>query len=103
MLKYYYWRTESPQRDWIVEPDFDFARAHYASIMSPYMEQFRTHPKVAEKFLWLCGKHEAYHNLEGQSWPLPAHRNDLPYGYPKDLPIHTSLPTPHEVRTQSQQ
>ncbi|SVD90436.1 uncharacterized protein METZ01_LOCUS443290, partial [marine metagenome] len=37
MLKYYYWRTESPQRDWIVEPDFDFARADYASIMSPYM------------------------------------------------------------------
>jgi len=27
MLKYVYWRTEAPQRDWILEPDFDLAHA----------------------------------------------------------------------------
>lgn len=101
MLKYCYWRTEAPQRDWIVEENFDFARADYGSTLSPHMEQFRTHLKVAEKFLWLCGKHEAFSNLGGQSWPSPANRNDLPYGYPKDLPINTTLPSPHDIRTQN--
>ena len=102
MLKYCYWRTEPPERDWNVESDFDFARADYGSTLSPHMEQFRTHAKVAERFLWLCGKHEAYHNLGGQSWPLPGHRNDLPYGYPEDLPLNLGLSSPHEVRMQSE-
>ena len=103
MLKYCYWRTEPPQRDWITEDDFDFAAVDYGNPLSPHMEQFRLHAKVAEKFLWLCGKHKAYQNLGGQSWPLPGHRNDTPYGYPQDLPHNTTMPTPHEQRIHKQQ
>ena len=29
MLKYSYWRTEAPTRDWIHEPNFDFQTASY--------------------------------------------------------------------------
>lgn len=97
MLKYCYWRTERPTRDWVLEPDFDFAGVDYGSPVSPHTEQFRAHAKVAEKFLWLCGKHDAYRNLGGQSWPLPAHRNDTPYGYPEGLPVADG-PSSHEMR-----
>ena len=85
MLKYFYWRTTPSRRDWIVEPDFDFASVSYSTPAGAYVEQFRGDCKTAEMFLWLCGKHEAYQNLGGQSWPLPAHRNDTPYGYPDGL------------------
>ena len=85
MLKYFYWRTIPPKRDWIVEPDFDFASVSYSPSAGSYVEQFRGDCKTAEMFLWLCGRHEAYQNLGGQSWPLPAHRNDMPYGYPDGL------------------
>ncbi len=85
MLKYFYWRTTPSRRDWIVEPDFDFASVSYSPPVGAYVEQFRGDCKTAEMFLWLCGKHEAYQNLGGQSWPLPAHRNDTPYGYPDGL------------------
>ena len=85
MLKYFYWRTTPSRRDWIVEPDFDFASVSYSTPAGAYVEQFRGDCKTAEMFLWLCGKHDAYQNLGGQSWPLPAHRNDTPYGYPDGL------------------
>ena len=46
MLKYDYWRTVSPQRDWIVEPDFDFQKAHYGHHgIARY---------IAHMFYWLC-------------------------------------------------
>ena len=37
-------------------------------------------------FLWLCGRHESFQNLGGQSWPLTADQNDTPYGFPAGLP-----------------
>ena len=86
LLKYFYWRTTPPKRDWLIEPDFDFATARYAGPAQVYCEQFRDAVKVAETFLWLCGKHESFRNLGGQSWPLPANRLDLPYGFPEGLP-----------------
>jgi len=86
VLKYFYWRTTPPKRDWIVEPDFDFASVDYASPAAPLIEQCRDQVKVAEMFLWLCGHHDAFQNLGGQSWPLCAHRLGTPYGYPEDLP-----------------
>lgn len=85
LLKYFYWRTEPPQRDWVVEEDFDFATVEYSPSFNASGEQFRMDVKVAEMFLWLCGKHDRFQNLGGQSWPLPGHRNDLPYGLPKGL------------------
>ena len=85
MLKYFYWRTTPPVRDWIVEADFDFAKTNYGSPIAELVEQFRSDVKVAKMFLWLCGKYEQFQNLGGQSWPLPAKRNDVPYGFPKGL------------------
>jgi len=85
MLKYFYWRTTQPKRDWIVEPDFDFATVNYGSPIASIVEQFRADVKVAELFLWLCDQHQAFQNLGGQSWPLPAHRRDKPYGFPAEL------------------
>ena len=85
LLKYFYWRTVPPVRDWVVEANFDFSSVDFGSPISAMVEQFRADVKVAEMFLWLCGKHGEFQNLGGQSWPLPAHRNDLPYGLPKGL------------------
>jgi hypothetical protein len=89
LLKYFYWRTTPPQRDWAIEPDFDFATAQYTGPGGAYVEQFRDTIKVSEMFLWLCGRHKSFQNLGGQSWPLPADRNDLPYGFPAGLPQNT--------------
>ena len=89
LLKYFYWRTTPPKRDWIIEPEFDFASADYAGGPAGnygYVELFRDVIKVAEMFLWLCGHHESFQNLGGQSWPLTADRNDAPYGFPDGLP-----------------
>ena len=97
MLRYFYWRTVPPTRDWILDPEFDFASANYRSPISSFTEQHRDHGRVAEKFLWLCGQHDLSQNLGGQSWPLPAHRLGLPYGYPEGLPVMED-PTPHELR-----
>ena len=85
LLKYFYWRNRPSTRDWIVEDDFDFATVNYGSPIAAIVEQFRADIKVAEMFLWLCGRHDAFQNLGGQSWPLPAHRNGTPYGMPTDL------------------
>lgn len=85
LLKYFYWRTQPSARDWVVEPDFDFATADYGSPIAAIVEQFRADIKVAEMFLSLCGLRDAFQNLGGQSWPLPAHRNGPPYGLPAGL------------------
>lgn len=85
LLKYFYWRTQPSARDWIVEDDFDFATVNYGSPIAAIVEQFRADIKVAEMFLWLCGRHDAFQNLGGQSWPLPAHRKGLPYGLPSGI------------------
>ena len=85
LLKYFYWRTRPPTRDWIVDPNFDFATADYDSPASGLVEQFRSAVKVAEMFLWLCGKHEMFQNLGGQSFPLPVPRTGTPYGFPEGL------------------
>ena len=89
LLKYFYWRTTPPKQDWITEQEFDFASADYAGGPTGdygYVELFRDVIKVAEMFLWLCGRHESFQNLGGQSWPLTADQNDTPYGFPARLP-----------------
>lgn len=85
LLKYFYWRTQPSSRDWVVEEDFDFATVNYGSPIASIVEQFRADIKVAEMFLWLCGRHRDFQNLGGQSWPLPAHRIGDPYGLPAGL------------------
>ena len=61
MLKYLYWRMSPPERDWVVEPDFDLAdlndleNTHHEGAL-PVPEQFRDWHDIAEMFYWLCGK-----------------------------------------------
>ncbi|RIK43919.1 MAG: hypothetical protein DCC55_03995 [Chloroflexi bacterium] len=61
MLKYNYWRTVDPARDWIIEPDFDFQSAYYGG-----HNQARY---VAHMFYWLCGQGEEFRVIGGQAWP----------------------------------
>lgn len=86
LLKYNYFRTSPPQRDWVIEPDFDFATADYELHGAPtFRQQFRDCYDNAHMFLWLCGKEDSFDIVGGQSWPIPARRLDLPYGVPNGL------------------
>jgi hypothetical protein len=86
LLKYNYFRTQPPQRDWVIGPDFDFATADYALHEAPtFRQQFQDSYDSARMFLWLCGKGDQFHVLGGQSWPIPANRLDQPYGVPAGL------------------
>ena len=81
LLKYFYWRTTPPARDWIVEPDFDFAKVNYDG-GTGMAEQHKICRDVAELFYWVCGAADQYQALGGQSWPLTGQRIGDPYGYP---------------------
>lgn len=91
LLKYNYFRTVTPERDWVRETDFDFATADYALHGAPtFRQQFRDCSDSAQLFLWLCGQSDQFHVLGGQSWPIPAHRLDVPFGTPAGLLKHTA-------------
>ena len=71
MLKWMYWRTVPPKRDWIVDPDFDFGLADY-TITTEYFTSGRiwqSVPRVAEMFSWLCGKSDHFRWIGGAGWP----------------------------------
>ena len=75
LLKYNYWRTVPPERDWIVEPEFDFQTASYSG----------HHPAryYAHMFYWLCGKSDEFRTMGGQSWPnSQISAIGKPYGFP---------------------
>lgn len=77
LLKYNYWRTVPPQRDWIIEADFDFHTASYGGHTAAH--------RVAQMFYWLCGKPDEFRTLGGQSWPYSgSHHNMIgrTYGFP---------------------
>ena len=61
MLKYDYWRTVLPEKDWITEPEFDPHDADYG----PH----EINRYVAHMFSWLCGKGEEFRLIGGQAWP----------------------------------
>jgi hypothetical protein len=73
MLKYAYWRTVPPRRDWIIEPDFDFGHDHsprYRLDGPAFRQQFRDWYDVAEMFYWLCAKTDEFQAvLGGEGWP----------------------------------
>jgi ectoine hydroxylase-related dioxygenase (phytanoyl-CoA dioxygenase family) len=89
MLKYNYFRTTPPRRDWIVSPDFHPADADYGSPISLFGEQSYHRRATAEMFYWLCGKSEEFAVHSGQSWPF-AGRNrvdDAPPGFDVSLEL----------------
>ena len=59
-LKYNYWRTTEPRRDWIVEPDVNLS--WLSNMDSPLFG-----PEQGKMFSWLCG--EDWEFMGGQSWP----------------------------------
>ncbi len=61
MLKYNYWRTTPPQRDWISEEDFDTRTAYFGG----HAQAIYT----AHMYYWLCGKGDQYRIVGGQGWP----------------------------------
>ena len=86
LLKYNYWRTEAPHRDWIREPDFDIATANYKLEDPTFREQFRDCNDAAEMFFWLHGLSDSFALAGGQGWPLNKHVGkyiDSPYGVPE--------------------
>ena len=54
LLKYSYWRTVAPKRDWVAESDFDFSTTEYVPNGLPG-QQFRDWYDAAAMFFWLCG------------------------------------------------
>ena len=74
MLKYNYWRTAPPQRDWLAEEDFDFQRAYYGG--------HGTARYYAHMFYWLFGKGDQYRIIGGQAWPWQTENQIGPsYGF----------------------
>ncbi len=76
LLKYNYWRTSPPERDWLVDPDFDFNTVQYREFykgLSPLPVSTEPAWAVAQMFYWLCGQGEQFKTLGGQSWPLDTH------------------------------
>lgn len=74
MLKYNYWRSAPPQRDWITEDDFSFHTAYYGG--------HRLAIFAAHMFYWLCGKDDEYRVLGGQAWPWRTPQQVFPsYGF----------------------
>ena len=89
-LKYNYFRTAPPERDWIREQGFDFATADYGfGEPLTYRQQHRDTIDNAEMFCWLCGKAEQFRTLGGQGWPVPNSDGHAliapPYGVPEGL------------------
>jgi hypothetical protein len=85
LLKYCYWRTTPPQRDWLVDPDFDPARTDYTLHSPTFRQQFRDCFDAAEMCYWLSGKSNEFRLIGGQGWPIPANFMDQPYGFPPGL------------------
>ena len=69
LLKYNYWRTADPRRDWIVSPEFDVASADFVVDGVRFSEAVRDCVDAAEMYYWLSGKIDEFHYLGGQSWP----------------------------------
>jgi len=83
LLKYNYWRTTAPARNWIEEPGFNAKAADYRMEKPVMREQFQDCYDSAEMYFWLCGQTESFHLMGGQGWPIPASTwLDGVYGYP---------------------
>ena len=91
-LKYNFWRTAAPQRDWTIEAGFDiathdFTYSDFNDVVHPtFRQQFRDTVDAAEMYCWLIGKHDKFRLMGGIGWPLPvANRLSEPFGVPAGL------------------
>ena len=89
MLKYNYWRTTRPERNWIEEPGFNPKTADYQLASPVLREQFQDCYDSAQMYFWLSGQARAFHLMGGQGWPLPGNFLESAYGFPGEP---TSLP-----------
>lgn len=71
LLKYNYFRTAAPKRDWIVDPSLDFADVSFRPEVSVF-EKWYDSIRVARLFHWLCGLGDDFEFKGGQSWPVTA-------------------------------
>lgn len=85
LLKYNYWRTVAPERDWVAEPEFDVATARFDLPGPTYRVQFRDAIDAAQMYFWLCGRGDQFEFRGGQAWPIGQTASRLigkPYGVP---------------------
>ena len=88
LLKWDCWRTVPPQRDWILDEGFDLARADYQFESEYFADATRiwqSVPRVAELFLWLCGREEDFHHQGGASWPYSV--SDPGFRWKQNAPV----------------
>ncbi|MEE2708747.1 MAG: phytanoyl-CoA dioxygenase family protein [Gemmatimonadota bacterium] len=69
LLKYNYWRTEQPVRDWKTDGEVDFNRAMFDPSAGVF-EQFQGGIAAARMFCWLSGIEHDYEKRGGQCWPI---------------------------------
>lgn len=89
LLKYNYWRTSPPQRDWLKDDDIDFNTINFNPPAGVF-EQFQGAIAAARMFTWLCGIESQYKKRGGQNWPVaPSVRDGMNQeGLPKALANH---------------
>ncbi|HHZ88946.1 TPA: hypothetical protein EYN65_00040 [Candidatus Poribacteria bacterium] len=69
MLKYIYWRTNPPKRDWLTEPDFNHRPPANFNVPS-IQQQHRGWYDAAEMYYWLCGNKDKLEAIVGsKEWP----------------------------------
>jgi hypothetical protein len=78
-------RTSAPMRDWIQEPEFDFAMADYQLQSPRFGEQFRSSVDSARMFCWLCGNIDAFQTTDGPGWPMPRTTPEPWFDVPKEI------------------
>ena len=71
LLKYQYWRTAAPQRDWVVDPDLDVMQVKFRPDVG-VGEKWYDSIHVARLFLWLCGHGDGFEFKGGPCWPITA-------------------------------
>jgi hypothetical protein len=71
LLKYNYWRTTPPTRDWKRTPGFDFSTVRFDPPNAAF-EQFQGAIAAARMFCWLAGLEGEYEKKGGQGWPIAS-------------------------------
>ena len=52
-LKWNYWSTESPTRDWVVEACFEITKADFSCRQPTYRQMAKDAYDTAEMYMWL--------------------------------------------------